>query len=131
LKFLKVTEYQGLGSLEFKKDEISGRFLIVEPTVGRSDWQEEIATLNGVNLPLAAYRYEMGLPPVSENTRNTAVVWRESYFRKKDSSLPAGARITDGYWRASDPMPAIFYYSYSIWQTICKRLQTLISLWAK
>ncbi len=40
------TQYEGLGSLEFKWDAQGRRFLIIEPTVGRTDMQEEIPTLN-------------------------------------------------------------------------------------
>ena len=46
--------------MEFKRDARTGEFLMIEPTVGRVDWQEEVATLNGVNIPLAAYLHEIG-----------------------------------------------------------------------
>jgi D-aspartate ligase len=114
-KFLKISDYQGLGSLEFKWDQACRRFVIIEPTVGRSDWQEEIATLNGVNLPLAAYRYELGLRPISRTKIKSHVAWQESYLRKaKACNLPSSMRVVDGYWRANDPSPAIFFYTYTV-----------------
>jgi hypothetical protein len=61
-RFVSVSEYRGIGGIEFKRDRRTGRFLIVEPTVGRTDWQAEIATLNGVNLPLLAVLDELGGP---------------------------------------------------------------------
>ena len=50
----------GVGSLEFKRDRKTVKFMIVEPTVGRTDAQEEIATLCGVNIPLIAYSTALG-----------------------------------------------------------------------
>ena len=58
--FFAKMSFEGMGSMEFKRDARSGEFLMIEPTVGRLDWQEEVATLNGVNIPLAAYRHETG-----------------------------------------------------------------------
>jgi predicted ATP-grasp superfamily ATP-dependent carboligase len=51
----------GFGGIEYKRDARDGRFLIIEPTVGRTNWQKEVATLAGVNIPLMAYRHELGL----------------------------------------------------------------------
>lgn len=49
---------RGFASMEYKRDVRSGEFYMVEPTIGRTDYQEEVATLNGVNIPLAAYEAE-------------------------------------------------------------------------
>jgi D-aspartate ligase len=106
-KFLDITGYQGLGSLEFKWDSRRGRYVIIEPTVGRTDWQEEIATLNGVNLALIAYCHALGLPSPAERSTGAAA-WRESllYLRKCSD---VSERMYDGYWRADDPLPAIAF----------------------
>ena len=48
--------------MEYKRDVRTGRFVMIEPTVGRSDFQEEVATLNGVNIPNAAYCSAVGQP---------------------------------------------------------------------
>jgi predicted ATP-grasp superfamily ATP-dependent carboligase len=105
-KFLDISEYQGLGSLEFKWDAQARRFVIIEPTVGRTDWQEEIATLNGLNLPLIAYCYELGLP-VPPQPPAGAAAWRESLLHLWRGS---GLRAYDGYWRFDDPLPALAFY---------------------
>ena len=111
-KFLDVSEYRGLGSLEFKWDAVTQRFLIIEPTVGRTDSQEEIATLSGVNLPLIAYRHQLGLPALPQRSTERPVAWFESYRHlKRWPSLPAGSRIYDAYWRIGDPMPALVFYA--------------------
>ena len=43
-----------MGGIEFKRDGRTGEFLMIEPTVGRIDAQEEVATLHDANIPLAA-----------------------------------------------------------------------------
>ncbi len=107
-KFLDVSEYEGLGSLEFKWDARARRFIIIEPTVGRTDWQEEIATLNGLNLPLIAYCDELGLPAPPDG-RAAPAAWRESFLHFRRGSS-AAMPIHDGYWRSDDPLPLCVFF---------------------
>jgi D-aspartate ligase len=114
-RFLDISGYQGLGSLEFKWDARARRFVIIEPTVGRTDWQEEIATLNGLNLALIAYCDELGLPAPPERAV-AAAAWRESFLH-----LGRGAGVAmacrDGYWRTDDPLPAFAFVLDLAWQS--------------
>jgi predicted ATP-grasp superfamily ATP-dependent carboligase len=107
-RFLDISQYQGLGSLEFKWDSRARRFVIIEPTVGRTDWQEEIATLNGLNLALIAYCHELGVTVPSERGGGGAAAWRESFLHL-GSCAELGERIYDGYWRFDDPLPAVVF----------------------
>jgi D-aspartate ligase len=50
---------EGFASLEVKYDN-SGAFKIIEPTIGRVDLQSSVATLNGMNMPLAGYLASVG-----------------------------------------------------------------------
>lgn len=104
-KFIELTRYRGLGSLEFKWDSRARRFVIIEPTVGRTDWQEEIATLNGVNLPLIAYCHELGLPLPADDAV-PAAAWRASFLHL-GRCRELQDRVYDGYWRLDDPLPMI------------------------
>jgi D-aspartate ligase len=109
--FIERCDYRGLGSLEFKWDPASGTFLVIEPTVGRTDWQEEVAALNGVNIPLFAYRDLVGLPNGQQTCPSQPVAWREAWHRWGGrTALEARQPIYDGYWRAGDPMPSLAYY---------------------
>lgn len=112
LRFIAKVEYRGLGSLEFKRDSKTRHFVIVEPTVGRTDWQEEIATLSGINLPLLTYWAELGRSTLMSAKPTTEIAWRSSIEHR----LPSGAlspktRIIDGFFRWSDPLPAVYYYA--------------------
>jgi predicted ATP-grasp superfamily ATP-dependent carboligase len=112
--FLDSVDYAGMGSIEYKWDRSNRRFVIIEPTVGRTDWQEEVATLSGVNIPLDAYRHELDLPPAPGRPHSVSVVWRASIWeqlRRKRPAVPPDAVVYDGYWRSDDPMPAIIQYS--------------------
>jgi D-aspartate ligase len=126
MQFIARVGYRGLGSLEFKRDRRSGRFLIIEPTVGRTDWQEEIATLCGVNLPLRSYLGELDdayMPPTHDSFPQVA--WRES--AAFNASAARDMRMVDGFFRWSDPLPAVYYYAFErglarVWRRVARTL---------
>lgn len=109
-KFFRAVGFQGMGSIEYKRDERDGQFYVVEPTVGRTDFQEEVATLNGCNLPYAAFAYECGLAvPASLSVPKT--IWQEPtsnrWSTQEQGEHPDFKRdlICDAYFRWNDPMP--------------------------
>lgn len=110
---LDQVNYFGFGGIEYKRDARSGRFLIIEPTVGRTDWQEEIATLSGVNIPLIAYRHELDLRPLPDRPVDGRTVWQFSWIdriRRGAPPIPPRSVVVDGYWRGDDPLPALVHY---------------------
>jgi hypothetical protein len=96
--------------MEYKRDRRSGRFLMVEPTIGRTDHQSEVATLNGVNLPLVAYHDLAGGSPRPSVIPETPRIWRDpvadanTAAAQGDRSMPKG-KVVDACWRVSDPSP--------------------------
>jgi predicted ATP-grasp superfamily ATP-dependent carboligase len=64
-RYVADVAYKGLGSVEMKMDPRSGRPLLIEPTVGRTDYQSFLAVANGVNIPEVAYRDLAGLEPAA------------------------------------------------------------------
>jgi predicted ATP-grasp superfamily ATP-dependent carboligase len=113
LNFIERVGYRGLGSLEFKRDSRTGEYVIIEPTVGRTDWQEEIATLCGINLPLLTYEAEIGLPIAPCNRTTDSAAWRASLaFRPPRGSLDPKIKLVDGFVRWVDPVPAVYHYVY-------------------
>jgi predicted ATP-grasp superfamily ATP-dependent carboligase len=114
--FFDQVGFVGPGSMEFKRERKTGKFFMIEPTVGRTDWQEEVASLNGVNIPLAAYCYELGLPlPLPARLRNP-LIWSYTpwYWRSVLVSMtlkdarPPSAKQKSACWRADDPVPLLY-----------------------
>lgn len=115
---LENLDYTGFGGVEYKWDAVSRRFVIIEPTVGRTDWQEEIATLAGVNIPLAGYRCAYDLPPPPDGPCRKDVVWQSSHIERMligMAAVPPDAAVSDGYWRRDDRWPALIHY---LWGTL-------------
>jgi predicted ATP-grasp superfamily ATP-dependent carboligase len=111
VRLTSITRYAGIGGLEFKRDATTGEFIIIEPTVGRTDWQEEIATLSGVNIPAAAWMHAMGRSIEPVETASIGSAWRTSLKHRSPPALrKAKLRIVDGYWRAEDPIPGLIFY---------------------
>lgn len=77
-RFFRESGLRGLGSIEFKRDPRDGRFYVIEPTVGRTDWQSAIADIHGVPLPWLVYldAIRAPVPPV----RRSRLRWRWVHF---------------------------------------------------
>jgi D-aspartate ligase len=103
----------GFASMEFKLDARTGQFLMIEPTVGRTDFQEEIATLNGVNIPYSAYCSLLGRAVPAPCPSSPPAAWSLSQIDRWSSELqpegargfPAAVRRYDALWRMDDPLP--------------------------
>jgi hypothetical protein len=77
------------GGIEFKRDGHTGQFLMIEPTVGRIDGQEEVATLHGANIPLAAYLHEIGSQSRLHVGDSSPVIWRDFFCTTYQSAAIA------------------------------------------
>ncbi|PBB16811.1 carboxylate--amine ligase [Mesorhizobium sp. WSM4313] len=124
--FLDQVNYFGFGGVEYKRDPRSGRFLIIEPTVGRTDWQEEAATLAGVNIPLTAYRHELDLQPLPAGPVDGGVVWQDSWIERirfGAKPIPPLSVVVDGYWRRDDPLPALVHYPHNVAHAVASYLR--------
>jgi D-aspartate ligase len=124
-EFLRQVNYFGFGGVEYKRDARDGRFLIIEPTVGRTDWQEEEATLAGVNIPLIAYRHELDLRPLPAGLVDHRVVWQGSWIERirfGAKPIPPRSVVVDGYWRLADPLPALVHYPCDVANAVALRL---------
>ncbi len=114
--FFERMSFVGMGSIEFKQDARTGQFLMIEPTVGRVDAQEEVATMHGANIPFAAYLYEIGLEvpaieqdPVPVIWRDFWAHWRSARIGRSQAPVKPNRRIYDAYWRLDDPLPALVH----------------------
>lgn len=107
--YLEATNFEGLGSLEFKWDARQRRYVVIGQTVGHTDRHGEIATLSGVDLFKAAYDDAVGQPSTPPSGLDRNVAWRESALLGRNMPvLSPGTKVYDGYWRAYDPMPGFY-----------------------
>ncbi|NII11162.1 FAD-dependent oxidoreductase [Oleiagrimonas sp. C23AA] len=113
-RFFQQAGVTGMAGMEYKRDVRSGEFRMVEPTIGRTDYQAEVATLNGVNLPYAAYCAELGQPGAHSSRAGRSLAWRmrsedEQSAAAQQQSIGQGFetvdRVCDALWRWNDPMP--------------------------
>ena len=113
-RFFQAVGVIGMASMEYKRDARSGEFRMVEPTIGRTDYQEEVAALNGVNLPFAAYCSELGVAfpapviarrPVAWRVRSEDVQSAALQGQRLSQGFTRGGRVADALWRWSDPLP--------------------------
>jgi predicted ATP-grasp superfamily ATP-dependent carboligase len=122
-RIMSDVAYRGLGSVEFKMRP-DGSPVIMEPTVGRTNYQNEVAVLNGVNIPAAAYYDLLGRADDARRWSNVPpsavpvkLIDSENDRRSAALSIKAG-KLTAEQWRQSrsgrrkfmvfrvdDPMP--------------------------
>ena len=121
-RFFRETGVVGMAGMEFKRDRRDGRFYMIEPTIARTDFQHEVATVNGVNLPYLAYCFELGLPLPKARLRSPRRVWREPLIDRwsaetqgmADESGFGGAEVVDAWWRMTDPLPWVDFMTRRI-----------------
>ena len=123
--------YRGLGYVEIKRDETTGRHYIIEPNIGRPTGRSAIAEAGGVELLYTMYCDLTGRPLPEKREQHYGgvkwIYWRNDmrsawhYWRKGEIT----ARQVWQSWRGKkacavfswrDPMPFIADLGRSIWQ---------------
>ncbi|HUM95460.1 MAG TPA: FAD-dependent oxidoreductase [Candidatus Competibacter sp.] len=117
-RFFQNCQLEGWAAMEYKRDALTGQFVMIEPSAGRPEMLGEIAALNGVNLVLAAYRWLIGEEPPPPQVR-PCTLWRRDWLADAAAARaqpdigrwpPAAAPVVDGFWRRDDPLPALLAY---------------------
>lgn len=117
--------HQGLGSIEYKFRLNSNEPVIMEPTVGRTNYQNEVAVLNGVNIPAISYWHQLGKEDMVKaeqriaNAQHPARKWIDTkadraaakYYIEQGRltveqwQLSISGPKDDVLWRNNDPLP--------------------------
>jgi hypothetical protein len=103
---------------------------MVEPTVGRTDFQEEVATVNGANLPFFAYCHELALPVTIIKPTSPPRIWRDSQIDRWSMEEGCAAedkafqkhKVVDANWRWNDPRPWFDNFSNRLVNAFRQRL---------
>lgn len=112
-RFFSAQGVTGLASMEYKWRAATQDYVMIEPTIGRTDHQEEIATLNGVNLPWVACCHALGLEPSTPRQVVPVRIWKDEQADINAAAVtssiafpgPRDARVVDALWRFEDPVP--------------------------
>jgi predicted ATP-grasp superfamily ATP-dependent carboligase len=114
--------FRGLAYLEMKRDARTGRWMIIEPNVGRPTGRSAIAEAGGVELLCTAYCDALGLPlPTARTQRYVGARWvdlRRDAQAAVVSRRQGTLRVTEwlrwlrgpkahAIWSARDPMPFV------------------------
>ena len=76
IRLFKAVNYRGLGYLEMKRDERTGKHYIIEPNVGRPTGRSAIAEAGGVDLLYTQYCDLVGLPlPANREQKFVGAKW--------------------------------------------------------
>jgi len=101
-RIFDLAEFKGFGSIEFKKHPQTGEFHMIEPTAGRIDFQEYIATFSGVNIPLIGYCDQTGINITpKEKIRQNAVYIDEFFELESAKEYNRLYGLTFGEWLKS------------------------------
>jgi D-aspartate ligase len=110
--FNAIPDFRGFCSLEFKYDESREDFYLIEPTIGRTDFQQEIATLNNENIPFKAYIDQTKTPYIFiPEIKNKLFLWVDSSVEKWAKEEPYNLKLEalfnrkNAFFRWNDPMP--------------------------
>jgi predicted ATP-grasp superfamily ATP-dependent carboligase len=76
LRLFRSVRFRGLGYLDMKRDENSGKYFIVEPNIGRPTGPSAMAEAGGVELLYAMYCESVGWPmPTNLDQKYVGVKW--------------------------------------------------------
>ncbi|HET7267501.1 MAG TPA: FAD-dependent oxidoreductase [Oleiagrimonas sp.] len=137
-RFFRAAGVIGMASMEYKRDQHTGAWRMIEPTIGRTDYQEEVATLNGVNIAHAAWCSELGLPAPTSSANAHASVWRvrsedmQSAARqgqRPGQGYPRGDRVVDALYRWHDPQPFLVQSLTRARRALDTRMSRLVGGW--
>lgn len=122
LRLFEGLRFHGLAYLEMKRDERTGRLLIIEPNVGRPTGRSAIAEAGGVELLLTAFRDALGLPlPAARTQRYGDARWLDvrrdaqaAFVAHRAGQLSWGEWLrwlrgpkAHAIWSARDPAPFV------------------------
>ncbi len=122
LDLFKKERWHGLGYLEMKRDERTGKHYIIEPNIGRPTGRSALAEASGVELLQTMYCDQAGLPLpenrtqkfrgvkwmcVLEDLRSARIYWQRGELTFWDWWRSVRGKKTYADFSWSDPMPFV------------------------
>jgi len=127
-RFFSKIGYKGPGSMEFKRDPRDGQYILIEPTVGRVDWNNGFSEGNGIPIPVLVYNDLVGYPPPAYRRKRIPRRWirwsadseAAAYYRRHGKLgflewlWTCRPPVTWAMWAWDDPMPTLLSYKNRI-----------------
>jgi D-aspartate ligase len=135
--FLSAAGVRGIASCEYKRDPRDGSFFLIEPTVGRTDWQNAVADINGVPIPYLVYADVVGAAVPEIRVRRWARKWVHftSDLRSADEYRKRGELGRLGWlWSLRPPIRWSYFHgadtgpARAIWAASLRRLARKLGL---
>jgi len=134
-RIFKSVKYVGFGSIEYKHDARDDKYYLMEPTVGRLNQQEYVATLSGYNIPLIGYCDLTGIYINPVEQKQTNIVYIDEiaelfsvcvHFKRKLMSVFNWVKSLKGhrYYRFANTKDKLVY-----WGLFIKGLVRIIPPW--
>jgi predicted ATP-grasp superfamily ATP-dependent carboligase len=130
--FLASMRFRGLIGVEYKRDRRDGRFYLVEPTVYRTDYQHEVADLNGSDWLHAAYLDMRGAEVPASHAYGAGRSWVEMLAARysRQTAPPVddpmrGSRHMDAHFRLTDPLPGLVHFTGEVIKRLRPRARAL------
>lgn len=111
VELVNGTDYTGPMSVEFKIDP-QGRYWLIEPNIGRTEFSVECAIKNGVNLPYIEYLSSIGAP-VERVPQHYSHVWLDT---EKDLTVYAKQIAKAKSLWINRKRPVFPYFNTTDWQ---------------
>jgi len=148
IEFFEKLSFVGMGSLEFKFCENRKIYLAVEPTIGRTNLQSEIAPLNNYNLPAVYYFDVLGNPKnrdtiidkakgskknkawvrLTADLKSGAFYYRRGRLALRTWSLSYFRPISFAVFRLDDPLPFLRLLSKKLFEEIKRSIKGLFRI---
>jgi|GEM_PF-741944 len=136
----RTVGFKGLGSIEYKMRPDTDTPVIMEPTVGRTNFQSEIAVLNGVNIPSIAYHdlikqtYHLVVAPSApvklingvKEIRSAFMYWRTGELELARWLKERSGRKKYMTFRLNDLGPFIASGQSAVWAIVKKLVKVII-----
>lgn len=114
LRFLDGLNLSGPVAVEFKRDH-EGRYWMIEPNAGRTEYSVGMIVEYGINLPLIEYYTALGIDAAPQSRSRTPIVWIDterdpwSYaqlcWKEQRPFRSTGKRAVLPYFGHDDPAP--------------------------
>jgi len=131
--FFKNIKYVGPCSMEFKRDLRTGKFYLIEPTIGRADWNNAFAEGNGIPIPFINYLDALGMNVPEYTIKKVRRKWIRwsSDFESSKTMMKKGDLTTWAWFRSICPpvTGAIFAFDdpVPVFIKILRRIRRKIS----